>query len=457
MAIKKIKSKSWHRQLHLAGAGFKAGLNWAGDHLRTLSLPADERDVARSQLLQANADAWVQQIGQLKGSIVKIGQIFSTYGDYCLPATLAKALHQLEADTEPMAWSLINDQINKSIPEKRNQLIIETAPLAAASLSQVHRARLKSSQRTICLKILYPDIEKTLDSDLSFIEGSFIWWLHGDERKRFSDWINIIKTVLEEEINLEKEAEKLISWHKKLECEKRYIVPENICEYSGSNILAMSFEEGLSQHDPVISSLSQKRRNQLAENMLDLFFREVFIWGEMQTDPHPGNYKIRLDEEEGDKIVLLDFGSVRFIDDKFIHHLRKLIIAAYNDDRNSLLDAVISAELIQKTAPEETINDFVNVLLGLVEPLNYRKRLRINSDSIPDYAIDDQYNYCWSAANLPKRIGKQALQSAASYYFSFPNADFLLFSRKLAGVYAFIAAMDARFDASIIFEKYLYE
>ena len=133
------------------------------------------------------------------------------------------------------------------------------------------------------------------------------------------------------------------------------------------------------------------------------------------------------------------------------------IIAAYYDDRIALVDAVISSGLMQEAAPVETLNDFVNVLLGLVEPLNYRKRLSINSDCIPDYAIDNQFNYCWSSANLPKRIGKQALQSAASYYFSLPNAEFLLFSRKLAGVYAFIAAMDARFDASIIFEKYLID
>jgi hypothetical protein len=100
---------------------------------------------------------------------------------------------------------------------------------------------------------------------------------------------------------------------------------------------------------------------------------------------------------------------------------------------------------------------FTDVLLGLVEPLNYKAKIAESPGSVPANAIDSQLNYCWGGANLPKRMGKKAVKSAISQYFSFPNADFLLLSRKLAGVYAFIAALDAKFDAGVVLEKILLE
>jgi hypothetical protein len=71
--------------------------------------------------------------------------------------------------------------------------------------------------------------------------------------------------------------------------------------------------------------------------------------------------------------------------------------------------------------------------------------------------VDKKGNYQWAHAQLPRRMGKQALKSASSRYFVFPGADFMLLSRKLAGVYAFIASLDARFDPSVVLESVLRE
>ena len=439
--------------MHLATAGVRAGFTWAGDQITTLGLPSDKRELARSHLMQKHAEDWVRQLGQLKGSIVKIGQILATYADYCLPAPLAAALHQLEADTEPLAWSTISKHINESLQGRQHELIIEPVALAAASLSQVHTARIKKNNHVICLKILYPGITKTLDSDLAVLEQGLRWWLHKNEQQRFSLWIAAIHEVMVEELDLQLEAIKLNSWGDRLKHDARYVVPTVDDRYCAQNILAMSFESGAVKHHKNIFSLSQERRNFLAENMLELFFREVLLWGEMQTDPHPGNYQVRLNEEDRDQIILLDFGSVRKIGDGLLQPLRQMILSAYHDDRKNLLEAVFSIGLLDRDTPLDVQQAFTDILLGLVEPLNYRARLMADPNSVPAYAVDDQLHYCWAAAKLPKRMGKQALQSAFNKNFSFPGADFLLVSRKLAGVYAFIAALDARFDASRVIEK----
>ncbi len=457
MAINKVKQGRFSRQMHLASAGMRAGAGWAGDQIRTLGLSKENRKLERERLMQLQMDSWINEIGQLKGSIVKIGQILATYADYCLPAPLASALHQLEADTEPLAWSAIAPHIMHSMHEHRQELIIDHAPLAAASISQVHTATVRADSRVVCLKILYPAIRETLDSDLSILAIGIGWSLTKKEQERFSKWIVTIREVMAQEFNLQQEADTLNKWGKRLAGDFRYVVPAVEDEFCSKDILAMSFERGVAPHDCTVKKLPQERRNAIAINMLELFFREIFIWGEMQTDPHPGNYRIRIDIKEEDKIVLLDFGSVRKINADLLQPLRDMILSAYHSDRASLLEAVFIVGLLDRSAPIPVQYAFTDVLLGLVEPLNYKTKIAESPGSVPANAIDSQLNYCWAAANLPKRMGKKAVKSAISQYFSFPNADFLLLSKKLAGVYAFIAALDAKFDAGVVLEKILLE
>ena len=455
--MKRIKTGSWQRQWHIANAGLRAGVGWAGGQLRTFGLSGDALQEARDQLTYQQASRWVAELGQLKGSIVKMGQILATYADYCLPPPIALALHQLESDTQPLAWSAIQLQLQRVYGEQLADLIVEPMPLAAASLAQVHKARVKADNRSLCLKILYPGVSDTLDSDLAVLASGLRWWLHGEEQVSFEQWLSLIRQVLEAELDLIQEAGKLQRWQQRLAHDPRYVVPTVAVDFSGSDILAMSFESGVAQHDVAVSALSQTRRNAIASAMLELLLREVLLWGEMQTDPHPGNYRIRIHDEGADQLVLLDFGSVRPIAPELLEPLRRMVIAAWRYDSEALLEGIFEAGLLDRTAPQEVQTAFSDVLMGLMEPLHYKLPDGSIRASVPTYALDAEGNYCWAQARLPKRMGKQALQSAFSKHFVFPGADFLLLSRKLAGVYAFIAALDARFDACLLVEKILQE
>lgn len=451
--MKDIKTGRWSRQWHMAQAGLKAGLGWAGGQWRTLGLEGDALNEARDRVMYEQASAWVAEIGKLKGSVVKMGQILATYGDYCLPPPVALALHQLEADTQPLAWPPIREALQTALDERLTQLIVEPVPLAAASLAQVHRARVKANNRHLCLKVLYPGVTDTVDSDLAVLSTGLRWWLHGEDRAAFDQWLGVIRTVLGEELDLVQEAAKLDRWHERLSSDVRYIVPQVDHRFCGQHVLAMQFEPGVPQHDEQVAALSLSRRNALAEAMLELLLREVLEWGEMQTDPHPGNYRIRIQEDGHDQLVLLDFGSVRAIAPALLQPLRRMVLSAWQRDADGLLSGIIAAGLLEQSAPAEVQQAFVAVLMGLMEPLHYRDGSGVVRADVPAYAVDDEGRYLWAHARLPKRMGKQALQSAFSRHFAFPGADFLLLSRKLAGVYAFIAALDARFDGSAVMQR----
>ncbi|MEZ5494965.1 MAG: AarF/UbiB family protein [Pseudomonadales bacterium] len=453
--MKRIRSSSFSRQFHLANAGIKAGLGWAAARAGTWSIAeSSEREAVREKIAAEHAQQWVQEVGELKGSVVKLGQILATYGDYCLPKSLALALHSLEAETEALEWSAIAPVINEALDANTAELDISRQALAAASLSQVHRASIKSSNCEICLKVLYPQIQNTLASDFKTLKASLIFIAKKKQKKEIAQRLDEMFSVLLEEIDLRMELKKIYRWQSRLKFDKRYIVPEVYSQYSSATVLAMSFEEGVSQNDVEIAALSQKRRNQLAANMLELLLSEILLWGEMQTDPHAGNYRIRLanSADEVDAIVLLDFGSVRNISEQLLFPLRQMLLAAYSDDSSLLCVAIQEAGFITPDAAIDVQAAFCDVLMGLMEPLNYRHRLAQGGD-IPSYALDEQGNYCWATARLPERMGKQALQSAFSKHFVFPGVDFMLIARKLAGVYAFIAALDAKFDGGIVMDK----
>jgi len=453
--VKGIRHHAISRHLHLAQAGMKAGWGWTKGLWNTLLISdAEEKQTLRHQNIEKQIQQLVQDISQLKGGVVKLGQILATYADYCFPPVVASALHQLESDTDPLSWSCIAPHIEAALGDKRTDLIIEPTPLAAASLSQAHKARIKISHQPICLKILYPDIDKALLADFSVLKASLFLWMDKKQREEMSSRADEIIAVLLEEIDLQKEAQKLLRWGNLLANDDRFIVPQVYEEYSTSTILAMSFEQGVSQNDPVIQTLSQDRRNYLAQNMLELLLSEVFLWGEIQTDPHAGNYRIYIADEyrPQDTIVLLDFGSVRILEPSLLKALRKMILAAYWGDKDELCNGMIQAGFLSEDTANEIKDIFCSVLLGLAEPLNYKMRLEKGED-IPSYTMDEAGNYCWAAAKLPKRMGKLALKSAFSQHFQFPGVEFMLVARKLAGVYSFIAALDARFDGSVVMEN----
>ena len=99
--------------------------------------------------------------------------------------------------------------------------------------------------------------------------------------------------------------------------DSRYIVPDVFEGFSSQKVLATSFEQGFAVDSEEVLSLSQERRNQLGLSFMDFYLRELLDFGLVQTDPHLGNYKIRLNNTGQDQIILLDYGAIRRVEKIF--------------------------------------------------------------------------------------------------------------------------------------------
>jgi predicted unusual protein kinase regulating ubiquinone biosynthesis (AarF/ABC1/UbiB family) len=446
-----IKTGSFERRLSLTKAGLLAGTRMAGHMTGSLFSSKEKRQEKRKKILSEQAHYLVNELGKLKGSVVKIGQVMALYGEHFLPPEVTEALHTLEENTQALEWPLIEDALRQEIgQDKLNQLDIEQTPIGTASLGQVHKATIRASGEQICLKVQYPGVAKAIDSDLNAVAQLLRLARIVTFGPAFDDWLEEVRLMMHREVNYTLEAETTAHFNDMLKDDERFVVPRVYLQFSTRTVLATSYEHGENIASTSVSRLSQSRRNALARSALSLFLQELFVWHEIQTDPNFGNYRIRIDEGgERDKIVLLDFGAVQKYPPAFIHPVCQMISAAYHEDLDGVIKGGISLKFMQPDWPDSVLKEFAEVCIAVLEPL-----ARSQPHAGPE-SFNSAGEYCWKKSNLPTRIARRAALSAISRYFKVPPKEFVFLNRKLVGVYTFISVLDGQFNGDSILAPYL--
>ncbi|MEP4487088.1 MAG: AarF/ABC1/UbiB kinase family protein [Halioglobus sp.] len=441
-----INSNSFSRGLSASLAGLRAGgalaLDGAWQRLR------GDNNLEDSEFARREANRFVSELGRLKGSYVKIGQMFAMLGEHFLPPALTDALHQLESQTEPLPWEDIEEQLRTELGDKFDELAIEHSALAAASMAQVHRATIRATGEQICLKVQYPGLAAVIDTDFDAVVRMLLLarWIKAG--KEMDDWLESMRAQLHQEIDYAREAAMIdaISDHVAgLDPDTAdggivYHVPERFARYCTAQVLALEYAEGHLVTQVEVAQMSQQRRNALGLGMLELFFLELYRWGLLQTDPNFGNFLIR--ERDGrDELVLLDFGSILAPDDAFLVHLGNAIVAGQAQDRDLLLESLEGLGCLGPESSEFARTTFCDFCMQLLEPLRA-------PDQLPERYLNDRGEYRWGDSALIRRVGKQAAQSAATRHFATPSREFAMIARKLTGVFTFIAVLNAEFNAN---------
>lgn len=450
-----LKSRAMPRSLTASLAGIRAGGALAVDGAVQRALGRDPM-MADSDFARREAQRFVQELGKLKGTYVKIGQMLALFGEQFLPRVLVDALRDLADQTEPLHWDALESFVRDSMADAYQELDIDPEAAAAASLAQVHLARVRKSGEWICLKVQYPGLAQVIDADFDTVVRMLTvarWIKAGRE---VDDWLESMRAHLHQEIDYLREASMTQQMAKRVqnlpEKHVRYHVPELYPRYCTGSVLAMEFIEGYSVTDADVKNLSLERRNALGQGILDLFFYELFQWGVMQTDPNFGNYLLRLDDRRKrlatDELVLLDFGAVLECDEKFLHHLRSTIDAGQRQHIADMIRGLVGLGCLSPDTSDEGKRLFAEFCLLLLEPLKA-------PDQLPEQYLNEQGQYCWGRSHLIRRAGKLAATSAATRHFETPSRDFALIARKLSGVYNFIAVLDAQFNAHDMLQAHI--
>lgn len=282
-----------------AMAGLAARL--AGEHYLGLKIERGE-----------HADQLTQALGNLKGPLMKIGQILATVPQ-ALPPEYAQAFQQLQSNAPPMGWPFVRRRMKSELgPEWESKFkSFEKEAAAAASLGQVHKALAKNDQLLAC-KLQYPDMRSAIDADLNQLKIIFSIYERYDNAIQTANIHAELSARLHEELDYDLEARHCKLYAYMLENEKNIHIPQVIDELSTNRLLTSTWLEGRKILDFV--NAPQKQRNSIAMNMFRAWYVPLYCYGIIHGDPHLGNYTVRPD----DSINLLDFGCVRMFRAEFI-------------------------------------------------------------------------------------------------------------------------------------------
>lgn len=278
-----------------------------------------EREEHAGQLLAA--------LGNLKGPLMKVGQILATIPE-ALPPEYATALRQLQSSAPPMGWPFVRRRMKTELGEgwesKFKSFGKDAA--AAASLGQVHKAVLHDG-RTVACKLQYPDMLTAVDADLQQLKLIFSLYERYDSAIRTKYIHDELAARLREELDYTLEARHCKLYGYMLRDEKNVHVPEMVDEFSTDRLLTATWLDGNKILD--YTAAPAKDRGIIAMNMFRAWYVPLYRYGIIHGDPHPGNYTVRKDLS----INLLDFGCVRVFPPEFVGGVINLYHALIKNDR----------------------------------------------------------------------------------------------------------------------------
>jgi predicted unusual protein kinase regulating ubiquinone biosynthesis (AarF/ABC1/UbiB family) len=386
-----------------------------------------------------------EQIGLLKGGVMKAGQLLALYGEYFLPPEIVAALSTLQDFSQPMAWSALVPAVERSLGRARmSELEIDESPIGAASLGQVHRARRKRDGLQLCMKIQYPGLAESIDSDMRTLSRLLLMTRLVPKELDLTPMLQEIRDMLHQEVDYRRELHFTQEYATRLGRDRRFVVPRTMSEYSGLRVLTMTFEPGVGVHDPTVAALSQERRNRLSATFLDLFLTELFEWRMVQTDPNFGNYFFRLNPDGNDVIVLLDFGATRMFTTSFVNGYREVIGGALMRDLDRIVLGAVALNILKQEFSKTVKEGFARMCEAIVEPFE-----EIGSLGAPRTLWNHAGEYRWGETDLPERVGRAMALSMLTIHYRLPPRDLVFLHRRLTGLFIMLRTLRAEINGRL--------
>ena len=272
-------------------------------------------------------------------TFVKLGQLLSTRADL-LPEVYLDALSRLRDDVEPMepgvAEGVVEDELGVRISTAFGSF--DPSPIGSASLGQVHRATLRDG-RPVAVKVQRPGIRRQALEDMQVIaELAEFLDAHTDRASRlgFGAMAEEFRRSLVGELDYRREAANLTVLGEILADSPRLVVPQPVDDYTTSRVLTMDFVEGRS-----IDSLGPLGRTELdcedlADELIGAYLRQVLVHGFFHADPHPGNVLLTPDS----RLALVDLGMVATLSPETQEQLLRLLLALSDQDSSAAADAL---------------------------------------------------------------------------------------------------------------------
>jgi aarF domain-containing kinase len=361
-----------------------------------------EGDKKSAFVNEQNAEALARALCRMRGAALKLGQMLSIQDEHLVSPVIQRALERVRHAADIMPRRQLEQVLREELGENWREGFLEfdLKPIAAASIGQVHRAVLKKDGREVAVKVQYPGVANSIDSDIKNLK-LLVDYTNLIPRGAFiNDTMNQARKELKMECDYEREAEcqrrfkRLIQQATEEENERirkegklsqfdppmsMFHVPDVIDEYSTKRVLTSEMVKG--ETIDRLASMDLETRNRVARLLLKLCLKELFEFRFMQTDPNWSNFFY---DTNTDTLHLIDFGACMEFPSKFIDEYIRVVYASASKDRDTIVDASIKMGFLTGEETQTMLDAHTKAAILVGEPFSREGIYKFRTDSIPE-------------------------------------------------------------------------
>jgi predicted unusual protein kinase regulating ubiquinone biosynthesis (AarF/ABC1/UbiB family) len=298
-----------------------------GARLMKRFVRTDGEDLSVSLLGPEAAEKLVATLGDLKGLAMKVGQGLSMDPDLLTPEIRA-VVARLQNQAPPMPFETVRQVITDELGQPPEALYasFETAPLASASLGQVHKAVTRGGE-TVAVKVQYPGIAKAIEADLENVGAMVRVMAAAPRMGHTKEYFREVQQGLLEELDYEVEAERARRFEQATKLFPDLRVPRVFDSLTAARVLTLEYFGGTTMKEflATVDSRSGAERFHLSRLLIRAIWGPLLTSGLIHGDPHPGNFMLMPDGSLG----VLDFGAIKQVSDRWMHANRRLMHSFY--------------------------------------------------------------------------------------------------------------------------------
>ena len=365
---RKLKTGRFERLATVGSVTGRVGASYLWSALKRPFQTEEKRETSRLDTHLKNALRIVESSKQLRGAFMKMTQILSMRDDL-FPSEAIDVLSVVQSSVPPMDYALIRQRIEHELGGTPEKLFAAFDPqaFAAASLGQVHRARLRSGEEVV-VKVQYPGVERTVKSDLQNAEALIRALklvardVMGNRDMDYRGVYEELKTRMEEELDYEVEAANVALFRELYADDPKVVIPRVIPSRSTRRVITLGYVDGYRIRDILAPGVDQSLKDWVMLKLYNVTWQQLLCFGVVHVDPHPGNYVVT----HHPKLGILDFGCIRILPAALRDAYRDLNRALIEDDESLLADALVRLDFLN---PDDDYRPMREILRRLFAPL----------------------------------------------------------------------------------------